>query len=665
MIYTAVTTKGNAGQHMAYSQRGLQNLTQDRMSNIVLHGKPDKHQLAYDGYRANIEAFLFATATKAKVTTSAISYPLPLEPSFPLIPLPLPKVVFRLAKKPTPEQLTRFKAGMAEAGLEEMAVGKGDPVFLLRKPTMKHLTLVLPKLALPIAPNVEGFASVESAFWGAKLHVILSLLLATQTYPYSHGDDADMGGEGAEYHDISALKRMRISGAGTLDGARKIVRLTGRKIYNEDDRTDEEEEDNSDAEESKARLAIDHAVLTAKPSPFTCTINVVTPRSVPHLPGLLFPYFHGIISPDPAFLRQTVIAYFLRNLGSDDQSPRDAYKSFRAAISPYAHTPEGVIMTHIFKGVEIALDCQAVLQLIIDGDNYLGFVVLGAKFHVFAFGAWVRPLDPVELAQELQAIQTHEDLLEMLAVSMKGLPMLKGKTFDGVHEIRTSLGLATALGKVDWTKVVDDWEAEDDQDPRDMIADIVKRLSFPSKYKRYSPSDLSWAIRQMTVDLEQDLPPETEVHIPLSNFHLLAQKPYLVLLSFGPRCPSFRMTTGTEYKIPKEKRSKDDPYSVVDEKTKKAALDKLIVGEKLPHVALQEWEALRARGAIKFEPNERAAGNRGHCFRGDTREEIWDALIGGVACGALGAKDVGGAAAVGSGSGKGKDFGTGTIDDFF
>jgi hypothetical protein len=157
MIYTASLTKSSAAQHMSFSQRGLSGLTQDRMSNVTIYGRPDEHQLAYDGYRANIEAFIAATAANKKTTTTADSYPIPLELTTSL-PLALPKIVFRLAKKPNAEQLAKLKKGLEDAGLEEMAVGKGDPVFLVNKPSYRDLTKVLPGIALPTAPNVEGYA---------------------------------------------------------------------------------------------------------------------------------------------------------------------------------------------------------------------------------------------------------------------------------------------------------------------------------------------------------------------------------------------------------------------------------------------------------------------------------------------------------------------------
>jgi hypothetical protein len=665
MIYTAIATKGTAGQHMAFSNRGIQNLTQDRMSNISLHSRPDKHQLAYDGYKANIEAFLGATADKVKKSTINTAYPLPLIPEFACIPLPLPKVVFRLARKPTPAQLKKMEDNLGPHGLEMMALGKGDPVYLLKRPTFDILTRVLPAIATPNSPNVEGYCSPESAFWACKFHVIISLFLMVHTYPYSRADDEDaMDEDGAPA--IRGIKRMTIAGEGSANVFRKKLRMEGFKIRDEDgDELDDGndyilEEDEEDAH--SLRLAIDEAVMSAKPSPFDVSINCGSPSEVPNLPGLLFPYFHGITAPDPNFMRIFCINYFFRNLGDIGQNPRDAYKALRSAISPFAHTPEGVAIVHIFKGIELALEAQCVCYILMDKDVYLGFCLLGKGFQVFAHGGWVKPMEASKLRKDLDTILTHDNVIEKIYTLTKGWPKLRGCVMGKVGDIKTSLGLLQELAKNDFTKVD---EREDSEDLYDQLESHLKRLSFGDKYKRFSPVDLAWAVSEMTEHLNRPLPDDTPVYIPTTQYHLMGRKEYQVLLSFGPRSPSFRMTSGSEYRIPKEINVKGDPFIEKQAKDeKKFVIDKLLIGEKLPHVALQEWDQVVRTGKVRFEPNERAGASRAHCFRGDPREQIWKSLAKGVECGVLGGK-----AAVASDEGKASTsaggFTGGSIDDIF
>jgi hypothetical protein len=557
-----------------------------------------------------------------------------------------------------------LKKGLEDAGLDEMAVGKGDPVFLVNKPSYRDLTKVLPGIALPTAPNVEGYATVEAGFWAAKLYNIVSLFLGVHTYPYSHGDDIAM--DDSESAVSGALKRTHISTDVDPGLLRKKVRLhaEGIEILNEEghvweeDDIEEEEEENA----SSTKLAIAHAVLSAKPSPFTCNINIGTPSDVPFIPGLLFPYFPGLLSPDPNFIRTSAISHFFRNLGSEVQSPRDAYKSLRSAIPTFGYTTEGVILTHILKGVELALSCQAVLYLLMDGKSYLGFCLLGAKFHVFYRGVWVAPKSGIELGLELKEIQTHDDCIEELYTKLRGLPQIDvARRPSSVEVMRTSVGLARALGNVDWTKL----EKEEDEDT-DNLADVtqlVKCLSFPANYRRYGPKDLVWLVEELTSRIAEPFPSDQNIHIPLGSFHLLGRKEMLALLSFGPRSPSFRMTTGTEYKVPKEVGKADDPFAKVDDKGK-VVVDKLIVGEKLPHVALQEWDALVSSGKVRFEPNERAIGSRAHAFRGDLRAAIWGALAKGVQEKKLGTKGQAGTEGEGRPFAAGS-FGAQSIDDFF
>jgi hypothetical protein len=85
------------------------------------------------------------------------------------------------------------------------------------------------------------------------------------------------------------------------------------------------------------------AVLSAKPSPLPSSTSWGRPSEVPFLPGLLFPYFSGMIKGDVTFFKNMVARYFFRNLPlKNTQNPHDFYRTFKAEIAPFVYTEMGL-----------------------------------------------------------------------------------------------------------------------------------------------------------------------------------------------------------------------------------------------------------------------------------------------------------------------------------
>jgi hypothetical protein len=89
MLYTASPLTGKAVQSPIFQKKGIDGLTAGKLAQIHHVGFAVEKQVAYDGYVANLPAFLHATAVQHKVTTSAAYYPTPLSNDNTL-PIPLP-----------------------------------------------------------------------------------------------------------------------------------------------------------------------------------------------------------------------------------------------------------------------------------------------------------------------------------------------------------------------------------------------------------------------------------------------------------------------------------------------------------------------------------------------------------------------------------------------
>jgi len=99
-FYIAQQSADGVPQAYSFLQRNISGLTQTQVSKAGFYAQADVSQLAYDGYRANISAFLFATHMSSKVDTHKRAYPLSILRT-PDLPLSLPPIYFQFKTSPS------------------------------------------------------------------------------------------------------------------------------------------------------------------------------------------------------------------------------------------------------------------------------------------------------------------------------------------------------------------------------------------------------------------------------------------------------------------------------------------------------------------------------------------------------------------------------------
>jgi len=60
-IYTATKVSSAKQVHALFKQRGIETHTHAPLSALHIHGVTHEKELAYDGYRSNIDVFIAAT----------------------------------------------------------------------------------------------------------------------------------------------------------------------------------------------------------------------------------------------------------------------------------------------------------------------------------------------------------------------------------------------------------------------------------------------------------------------------------------------------------------------------------------------------------------------------------------------------------------------------
>jgi hypothetical protein len=654
MIYTCTSTSKGRPTTVAFSSRNLPQFTVTQLSTLGVLGSPNKKQIAYSGYKDNIEAFLYATSMKMKVTIANTSYPVPMD-YIPRSSFPYPRTVFGLAKSTNAAEIERMMKGLEGEGIKAIQLGKGGQAYTIDKPSFRTLAVILPSIAKPYISSVDGYSQVEHSLAILRVYQCLDLFLATNTYSYrSNNYQTLVTDTNAGVASVMELRGGMMYYRSGYDKDSKVSKTISADVSKNRKIDDTEVHDLTDHLDS--RLHLNHTVLVAKPSPRESSVSYGPPSNVPNSGGLLFPYFPGMLTADAKFIRDVVGRLFLRNFGSTVTDFREAFKIFRANMGIAAATGEGVILSHMLLGASLALDTQTQVFIIFDGDTYLGFCLLGEEFQIFCNGIWHVPLSAEDLRVELKDIATHEGQLEILADRLCRCVNVDG---DGLvvsrDMIDTPAKLAEVLQKVDCQ--------EKDKDEEE-LARILGRLTFRGAFKGTTTDNLVWAIQMLSTKQNEPLPSDMLFHIPVTGWSGITTRVYQVLASFGPTSFSFRNAKGLELTIPK-KSDELDPYDVKGDNGKNLR-EYMLVYLKPVKACVIDWNALADSCQIRVDYNERAAGSRAQRMQGKSMEDIWKALKVAAESGHLGKKrEVSHTTDVALAASKKQKIGTGSIGDFF
>jgi hypothetical protein len=137
-VFIARQVTKTAKPTSAFSSRGITNLTQAKPSEITIFAKPQNEQLAYSGCKDSIEAFLYATAVKTSVLTSAREYPIPSEYT-PIVPLSFPIVLQLAERNPSREFRESFEKAICPFEGVRREMRKDTFVYILSNTTFEAL----------------------------------------------------------------------------------------------------------------------------------------------------------------------------------------------------------------------------------------------------------------------------------------------------------------------------------------------------------------------------------------------------------------------------------------------------------------------------------------------------------------------------------------------
>lgn len=306
-----------------------------------------------------------------------------------------------------------------------------------------------------------------------------------------------------------------------------------------------------------------------------------------------------------------------RCLGDDKKTPREAYTELRNKMGSVLNTDAGLILGHVLKGMDLALDCQAQLYLLFDKSEYLGFSLLGEEFAVWINGGWKQARSAEELRADLATFFTSEQALVLLSqkiasmsVGMDGLDSITVGDLDSAAKILKALSLLKI-------------EGDDSANKEKELYSLVGKCNLSGNYLSITPENIVWAIEQLTSKFAEPFDDKKyTIYIPPSGWNEIAKKQFYVLSAFGPRSFSFRNAKGDEFKIqdPKEPKSK---WGIMDGKMDAFGL---MVYVKSVLECNSDWDALVETGKVRADYTERAGSVRAHKLVAKGKKLVWDCL---------------------------------------
>lgn len=610
LIYLCADASASNVLTTEFKIRGLRNLTVGRLSQIHIFAKPTEPQFAYGGYKSNIEAFVAATIRKEKLLTNQEEYPLP-ESYIPTVPLPLPQLICKLKTSLTTSQIEKILGKWRDEEIAPIDIGKGGPAFEILAPSWKVAFTSIKELAQLQCARVDKRAQVGDLQLLRPVYQFIDGFLATNTYPYKKRDYVASSSDKRQTEYLGKRVELRTDDsyyrAGYGEGKLQKTSDEGMEPRRVDSLEPQDLTPNIETENP-----IGNTVFVAKPSPLPSSTSFGAPADVPNYGGLVFPYFPGMMIYDLPGTRDLIGRLIFRNLGSTGVSARDGYKELRQNLGSTLNTPQGLILGHVLKGIDLSLDAQAQLYLLFDGKMYLGFCLLGSEFHVWAHGGWKAARSREELRLDLAEITTPSQSLQELLLLLKGATSSIETAFVEsltVDDLRKGGKLLDVLGRLT------DAEELDDADETKIVS-LLGRCNMPSKYRTITPANLVWALHELTIGLDSPFDDEEPIYIPATGWSDCNNKVYKVLASFGPRSFSFRNSVGEEITLLAQKDPNIKNYKFIQLASNDKEAYPFIVYTKAVKEAVKDWKAVVSTGKVKMDFVERAGGIRGNKFWG-------------------------------------------------
>lgn len=315
--------------------------------------------------------------------------------------------------------------------------------------------------------------------------------------------------------------------------------------------------------------------------------------SIPNKHKLFFGYFEGMVLPDKSTFSHVFSKLFFHSLADDVDKAQQMWRRIRAGYRSMAYTESGKIISHIYFGMNLAIEAQASFTPVVEGNRYSGFILEAQGLSVFMNSQKFQGYDEQGVIEALRSLNQHEEALRQI-VKLLGVPEKSGHMGDSVYnytvgDIDTSRKLRNVLYKLDTGLFGSDFQKE--------LSIQVEKLQFSEAFDPPKPKDIETFLQFVLTDnlsLLQNYPAYLR-----SGMCLKQSRVAMGLSIFGGRVPSISYGGDKEGpRIFNLLHGDDDPNLKKDPKGKRAVpfLPFCSVGAAQ---GLTQWEIMFKSGSFR------------------------------------------------------------------
>lgn len=474
------------------------------------------------------------------------------------------------------------------------------PTIVNHDPKPNHKTRVL--------LGTTNLSGLKSFFTCLR---ILTAFLKTHSYPAFDGPITGTGG--GRYDSIPDFISAKRRGNFEERGGKKA------RVDNEDADMElyDEDADELGLEDYGFGSAGSAAETVPKAKPTDPIVDFMGGTSkAPTLPGLLFPYFLGLLEDDRQFIPSVVRTYFLQCLGTDREEICSAFNEFKGGCGTWASSETGRVLQHVFAGVQMALESQTRLYLIND-RTYTGFTLHGWYFHVSIYNRVYVPLETEKLTAEIRKADEHANAIVEIMRILKDLTIDK-KTCPVAYRTLPK-HLSDLKGPRHLHELICFRNRTDEDNEK--IDQLVAATSFTQTFRPFTVDNIIRTIEWIVND--EEIPIDEPMFIG-GGLARRVERSLEAFSVFGELGPSFIVPGGKGVKIPP---SVAEDVQLVAKGKAPPPLNVMVLSKKPLISCMNDWDTLSRTGVYLNRIERSAAFKSIRISDKDEIKKLWHCLI--------------------------------------
>lgn len=309
-------------------------------------------------------------------------------------------------------------------------------------------------------------------------------------------------------------------------------------------------------------------------------------------PGIFYPFFTGMLLPDKVTAHHIFEDLFLHLLHDKAEIALKLMSQIRSGIKQLAFSRSGIILSHIYKGIDLARKIPGCkMTIVLDGAVYQGFVITG-DYSAFLYGKTYATGD---VMKQLKLINKFTSDCELIAAKL--------------NSARDSLGTAVYnFQKEVFMKSRSALEAFYTVDKNlfastNTLQEVIDLL-IGLRYSDTFPIPSIESIRQVTASmLSQSFAPLQNYPAHFDESMLKNLSPvYIALSAFGPKVPSVNVASTNKSAMKFVIPSRDAEDSNLKKTDGKRFLQYLPYQMVPIHLAASQYNNLFNTGVLHIAP---------------------------------------------------------------